>query len=121
MRWLRCWPEMIWARLTLCSRSWCRSTRSLQTTPESGCSAGGRSNEVGWAKAALAAAGPPNAAAMVPIARLNMVGLRSLRDLGFRGALSLELFNRDYWKQDANLVARTGLAKMKTLVRQALA
>ncbi len=46
--------------------------------------------------------------------------LRSLRDLGFRGYLSLELFNRDYWKQDANLVARTGLEKMKTLVREAL-
>ena len=47
--------------------------------------------------------------------------LRGLRDIGFRGCLSLELFNRDYWKQDPHLVARTGLAKMKELVRQALA
>jgi sugar phosphate isomerase/epimerase len=46
--------------------------------------------------------------------------LRSLHNLGFRGALSLELFNRDYWKQDVNLVARTGLEKMKALVRVAL-
>ncbi len=46
--------------------------------------------------------------------------LRSLRDLGFEGVLSLELFNRDYWKQDANLVARTGLEKMKALVEAAL-
>ena len=27
--------------------------------------------------------------------------LRDLRRIGFRGVLSLELFNRDYWKQDA--------------------
>jgi sugar phosphate isomerase/epimerase len=46
--------------------------------------------------------------------------VRSLRDLGFRGALSLELFNPGYWKQDALLVARTGLAKMKAVVRAAL-
>src|SRR5207247_8652039 len=38
--------------------------------------------------------------------------VRDLRDSGFRGHLSLELFNRDYWKQDAEKVARTGLAKM---------
>jgi sugar phosphate isomerase/epimerase len=41
--------------------------------------------------------------------------LRDLRELGFRGVLSLELFNRDYWKQDALLVARTGLAKMQAV------
>ena len=40
----------------------------------------------------------------------------SLRVAGFQGALSLELFNRDYWKQDPNDVARTGLAKMKGMV-----
>jgi sugar phosphate isomerase/epimerase len=43
--------------------------------------------------------------------------LRDLYALGFRGMLSLELFNRDYWKQDAVLVARTGLEKMRAVVR----
>jgi sugar phosphate isomerase/epimerase len=47
--------------------------------------------------------------------------LRDLRRLGFSGFLSLELFNRDYWKQDALLVAKTGLAKMKAVAEQALA
>ena len=47
--------------------------------------------------------------------------LRTLRDIGFRGHLSLELFNRDYWKDDATAVARTGLAKMRAAVRAALA
>lgn len=45
--------------------------------------------------------------------------LRSLQGIGFQGALSLELFNRDYWKQDALLVARTGLEKMKAVVEKA--
>ncbi|HEV3263001.1 MAG TPA: sugar phosphate isomerase/epimerase family protein [Gemmataceae bacterium] len=43
--------------------------------------------------------------------------LRDLRAIGFRGMLSLELFNRDYWKQDPLVVARTGLEKMRSLVR----
>ncbi len=34
--------------------------------------------------------------------------------------LSLELFNRDYWKQDALEVAKTGLRKMKETVEKAL-
>ncbi len=34
--------------------------------------------------------------------------------------LSLELFNRDYWKQDALEVAKTGLAKMKAAVDAAV-
>jgi len=46
--------------------------------------------------------------------------LRTLRRIGFRGMLSLELFNRDYWKQDAQVVARTGLEKMKLVVRNSL-
>lgn len=45
--------------------------------------------------------------------------LHILRDIGFNGALSLELFNRDYWKQPAEDVARTGLAKMKAAVATA--
>ena len=51
-----------------------------------------------------------------PLARL----LRDLREIGFRGAISLELFNRDYWKQDALTVLRTGLTKMRTVVRTSL-
>ncbi|MCX7700216.1 MAG: sugar phosphate isomerase/epimerase [Gemmataceae bacterium] len=46
--------------------------------------------------------------------------LRHLMAGGFRGALSLELFNRDYWKQDAVDVARTGLKKMKAVVENAI-
>jgi sugar phosphate isomerase/epimerase len=46
--------------------------------------------------------------------------LRTLRQIGFRGMLSLELFNRDYWKQDAQMVARTGLEKMRAAVRNSL-
>ena len=41
---------------------------------------------------------------------------RTLRSLGFRVDLSLELFNRDYWKDDPLKVARTGLEKMKAVV-----
>ena len=47
--------------------------------------------------------------------------LRGLAAGGFRGALSLELFNRDYWQHDALLVARTGLEKMRDSVARALA
>jgi 2-keto-myo-inositol isomerase len=47
--------------------------------------------------------------------------LRTLHAIGFRGALSLELFNPEYWKQDAELVARTGLEKMRAAVQRAFA
>ena len=47
--------------------------------------------------------------------------LRTLYDTGFRGMLSLELFNRDYWKQDALTVAKTGLEKTQAAVGKALA
>ena len=46
---------------------------------------------------------------------------RTLRDIDFRGMLSLELFNRKYWKQDPLEVARRGLSKTRQAVRQALA
>ena len=46
--------------------------------------------------------------------------LRDLRKLGFKGVLSLELFNRDYWKQDPLQVARTGLEKMKAVVKASM-
>jgi sugar phosphate isomerase/epimerase len=40
---------------------------------------------------------------------------------GIDGFLSLEVFNRDYWRQDAHLVARTGIQKMRAAVQAALA
>ena len=47
--------------------------------------------------------------------------LRTLRDTGSRCMLSLELFNREYWKQDPLTVARTGVEKIKAAVAAALA
>ena len=47
--------------------------------------------------------------------------LRSLKMIGGQKVLSLELFNETYWKQDALLVARTGLQKMKRIVNEAMA
>jgi sugar phosphate isomerase/epimerase len=43
--------------------------------------------------------------------------LSDLRRPGFRVVLSLELFNRDLWAQDALVVAKTGLEKMKSVVK----
>lgn len=54
------------------------------------------------------------------IAPLSKI-LRTLHDNGGNTVLSLELFNRDYWKQDALKVAQTGLEKMKAAVEKALA
>jgi sugar phosphate isomerase/epimerase len=42
--------------------------------------------------------------------------LRDLRGSGFRGMLSLELFNRGYWEQDALAVALAGIEKMRAAV-----
>ena len=42
--------------------------------------------------------------------------LRDLHGIGFRGFLSLELFNKKYYQQDPLVVARTGLEKMKAAV-----
>jgi 2-keto-myo-inositol isomerase len=47
--------------------------------------------------------------------------LQAMMRNGFAGVLSLELFNRDYWNQDPNIVAATGLAKMKASVADAIA
>ncbi|WP_406695523.1 sugar phosphate isomerase/epimerase family protein [Singulisphaera sp. Ch08] len=46
---------------------------------------------------------------------------QTLKTVGFRGMLSLELFNREYWKLDPVLVARTGLEKMREAVQEGLA
>jgi 2-keto-myo-inositol isomerase len=45
--------------------------------------------------------------------------LRTVLDSGFNGVLSLELFNRTYWKEDPNLVAAKGLETMKLAVANA--
>lgn len=45
--------------------------------------------------------------------------LRALRQTGGQKVLSLELFNRTYWSEDALAVARTGLTKMKAVVEKA--
>jgi sugar phosphate isomerase/epimerase len=42
--------------------------------------------------------------------------LGDLHAAGFRGALSLELFNRELWKQEAAVVAKTGLEKIRAAV-----
>lgn len=46
---------------------------------------------------------------------------QDLRAIGYQGMLSLELFNREYWKRDAESVARDGLNKMRAAVRKAFA
>lgn len=46
--------------------------------------------------------------------------IRDLKDIGFSGWLSLELFNEAYYRQPADKVARTGLAKMKAAVAKAM-
>jgi len=51
---------------------------------------------------------------IAPLAQL----FKDLRAIGFSGVLSLELFNKGYWKQDPLTVAKTGLEKMKAASRQ---
>jgi 2-keto-myo-inositol isomerase len=46
--------------------------------------------------------------------------LHDLVAIGYHGVLSLELFNRDYWQKDALLIARTGLEKMRAVVKTVL-
>ena len=53
---------------------------------------------------------------IAPISKI----LRTLHDNGASTKLSLELFNQDYWRQDALKVATTGLEKMKAEVEKAL-
>jgi len=52
------------------------------------------------------------------IAPLNSI-FRTLAANGFEGALSLELFNPDYWSQDPEEVCRTGLRKTRLAVARA--
>lgn len=52
------------------------------------------------------------------IAPLDQI-LRDLASIGYRGMLSLELFNASYWRQEARTVAETGLAKIRRAVERA--
>jgi sugar phosphate isomerase/epimerase len=54
------------------------------------------------------------------VAPFNQI-LRDLRDNGFRGYFSLELFNKEYWAKSADDNLATGLQKIRAVVRQALA
>jgi 2-keto-myo-inositol isomerase len=54
------------------------------------------------------------------VAPLNQI-IQTLAGNGRSITLSLELFNPEYWKQDAAVVAATGLAKMRSAVEQAFA
>jgi 2-keto-myo-inositol isomerase len=47
--------------------------------------------------------------------------LRDLRDTGFRGFFSLELFNQEYWKKSADENLKTAMDKIRATVRSALA
>lgn len=53
------------------------------------------------------------------VAPLNEI-FRTLRDIDFRGYLSVELFNRSYWKESPLKVARESLEKTKAAVQRAL-
>lgn len=45
----------------------------------------------------------------------------TLRDTGFHGVLSLELFNETYWRQDPRTVARMGIEKTRAAIPTAQA
>jgi 2-keto-myo-inositol isomerase len=47
--------------------------------------------------------------------------LRDLRDNGFRGYLSLELFNKEYWARSADENLKTAMEKIRGTVRSAMA
>jgi sugar phosphate isomerase/epimerase len=47
--------------------------------------------------------------------------LRTLRDGGFRGYLSLELFNKEYWAKSADENLKTAMEKIRATVRSSLA
>ena len=42
--------------------------------------------------------------------------IANLRSIGYRGPISLELFNRALWDEDPSEVARRGLDRIKALV-----
>ena len=53
---------------------------------------------------------------IVPLEQL----FRDLRDIGYTGATSIELFNPEYYKEDPLLVAKTALTKTRAVLSRAL-
>ncbi len=51
------------------------------------------------------------------VAPLSQI-LKDLRAINYTGPLSVELFNRDYWKLDPLTAARTGLEKMRKVIAE---
>lgn len=51
------------------------------------------------------------------VAPLTQV-FRDLRSIGFEGYLSVELFNRQYWKDDAADVLKTAIGKLRGVVKK---
>lgn len=47
--------------------------------------------------------------------------LTGMHNMGGQKVLSLELFNKTYWAQDALETAKTGLAKMQAVAAKAMA
>jgi 2-keto-myo-inositol isomerase len=45
--------------------------------------------------------------------------LKTLKTIGFKGCISLELYNPNYWKQDLQKVAETGLRKTMEVIQKA--
>lgn len=45
--------------------------------------------------------------------------VQDLKKSGFKGCVSLELYNAEYWKQDLLTVAKTGLQKTLTVIQKA--
>ena len=54
---------------------------------------------------------------IAPLAQI----FHTLRDIGYTGWLSLELFNKDYWKLSPQKVAEAGIEKLRAAVRRAFA
>ncbi len=46
--------------------------------------------------------------------------MQYLNEIGYKGPLSLEMFNEEHWKQDPKLVADTGLRKIREQIAAAL-
>ena len=53
------------------------------------------------------------------VAPLDQI-LRTLRDIGFTGYLSVELFNRGYWKESPLKVAKAAIEKTRAAVKKAM-
>jgi len=46
--------------------------------------------------------------------------LKSLKEIGWSGYLSVELFNKDYWRESPEKVARAAIEKTRACVAKAM-